>query len=245
MLNKVQVRVVAGLFILMTITNVCKGSKTVYTIPVQMELYCVSANSVVLTNIARHLCVHRCMTADLCLGINYNQEEHKCVMAMEECSELQSNAQFDFQRLSTVCTSWVPYVRGEEYPMWMEYTGLYGPGVKKEGDLYAVGTFDRDTQSHVWGTFNGALITGTNSDMYDVLVVDPHCQVVWEDYSAGDAVPEGAVQAGYYGPGLDSYVIRMERGIYDPVYSSYRQGYNYTQFTGLVNITHFQLFIEK
>lgn len=163
--------------------------------------FCASHIYANLTNLPRHLCVHRCMTSPgKCAAISYNTQGRYCTMVSMACAFPEFNNDFVYMRFEhPECVNWIPHIGGENYP---ENTVVVDDvrfaGRVRQGENFLVGYID--TTQVPTGitarTLSGDIVT---SEEYEVLVVDPACPLEWVYYDSQShsSLPDGVVAGGY------------------------------------------------
>ena len=177
---------------------------------------CVTVND---TNhpvvVDRHQCVLMCMHCPTCRSLNYNFDGGECVLNEQPCLNQESDdhflAVFFGDAWIEFCLRWVPSTGS--------VTSAMVPTSSCHHDASLITCYVGRLVSapHILpGKFYpGAVFSVLDGDKYiignkEVLEVTPGCQVSWVSYTAGSAVPFGAVVGGYLANGVGStlYVIR-------------------------------------
>ena len=191
-----------------------------------------------LTSISRQQCKQTGLIRSYSL-INYNYDHAYCLMTNDRCIWLESAKGFEivyYGATGTHCLEWAP---NTNYQQSLAHT------VPSGSTFRAVGRYVRHFQADVIPGFyyfydTGLYVIGSDGQAWftmditiarkEVLQVKPECQVAWMAYTAGDAIPAGAVLGGYWSLGShsDLYVVRVPDG----APGSYRFGF-YDTFSQL------------
>ena len=210
------------------------------------DIRCVTGteDDVNLTSISRHQCQQTGLIRSYSL-INYNYEHAYCLMTNDRCIWLEMANGFEmvyYGATGAHCLEWVPNTKHQQ---------SLAHSVPIGSIFRAVARYVRHVEADVIPGFfyfhdNALYVVGINGQVWysndvtiarkEVFQVKPECQVAWMAYTAGDAIPAGAVLGGYrsLGSHSDLYVVRVPDG----AHGSYRFGfYDTSSQMGYVAVT--------
>ena len=166
-----------------------------------------------VTSVPRHHCTLTCLIRSECSLINYNHLDHNCFMTGDRCIRMEQDNGFEiiyYGATGESCLSWASL---SQYQQSLAVTQATSGGIIVVGryvlptDTIPGKLYVKDSTLYV--VYNGGE-WWNNPDPTEVLQVEPECQVVWMNYTAGSVIPEGAVLGGHtsQGNGSDFFVIR-------------------------------------
>lgn len=180
--------------------------------------YCVREGYRNITNLPRHLCVHRCVTSpDNCAAVSYNYEGRYCLLVPRSCDYTRRDANFVYIITNPTCVVWIPHQPGSSYPENAVRNDRVILGRAFFGDdALLVGTiFPEDDIIKIRVD---RLYTLTD---YEVLVVMPPCTVSWRyTTTSNPTLHAGALVGGYLNHSREVYIGRWSNvyrtyGYYD------------------------------
>ena len=194
---------------------------------------CVTASEVYtdIIEIEQHMCIYLCVRQNDCSIVNYNTEQNTCHLSNDPCVALQGDEVFQVNFLGVIhrseCLQWLPSSTLDDSatissPRCHPVVEMCHVGRLVSSSNVLPGTYLRENDN-VYSVFNGNQVTsiGTSS-MKEILDVHTGCQVTWMPFSAGDAIPEGAVEGGILASnGATLYVIKADAGSLVGVFGYY------------------------
>ena len=181
-----------------------------------------------ITSIPQHICIYQCIARKDCSIANYNIKQHTCYLSNDACGVLAANQDFQVNYLGNVqrseCLQWLPTgtfnsIQAVGSPSCHQRYPTCYVGRLVSAPNILPGKYFRE-RSMVRSVFDGI---GATDGAMEILDVRRGCQVTWMPFSAGDAVPVGAVEGGFLASsGATLYVIRapienyIVIGYYDP-----------------------------
>ena len=166
------------------------------------------------------------MTRKGCSIVIYNIEQYTCHLSNDACGVLAADQAFQENYLGNIhrseCLQWLPTgtlknIKAASSPSC--YRGHPTCYVGRSAPNILPGKYVRELNEVILA-FNGDSFKARTKE---VLNVRTGCQVTWMPFSAGDAVPVGAVEGGFLASnGATLYVIRaaiensIVIGYYDP-----------------------------
>ena len=203
------------------------------------DIRCMTATEdyVNLTSISRHQCKQTGLMRSYSL-INYNYEHAYCLMTNDRCIWLEPANGFGvvyYGATGSHCVGWAPntnYQQSLAHSVSIQWQYL---AVARyhfvSGDMIPGYFYFHDSSLYMIGNDGKSFFTADNSiATKQVLQIKTECQVAWMAYTAGDAIPAGAVLGGHrsLGSHADLYVVRV---LNEP-HGSYKFGY-YDTFSQL------------
>ena len=163
------------------------------------------ANRTTLLNIARAQCVWNCLSSDSCLVVSHNGHLNFCELSPQFCDKVVPDENFTVNAYGTersLCLRWVPRAQYDpqtavaflKNPV---LTPILSVGRKQDSTGLYPGKYQK-TSFKIEYVANGSTFFMTNSNC-EVLLVNPSCMWAWIMYTAGNELPVGAIEGGYYG----------------------------------------------
>ena len=194
---------------------------------------CVTASEVYtdIIGIEQHMCIYLCVSRNDCSIVNYNTEQNTCHLSNDPCVALQGDEVFQVNFLGVnhrnECLQWLPSSTLDDSatissPRCHPDEVVCHVGRLVSSSNVLPGTYRREEDT-VWSMFNGDdVITIDSSSIKEILDVRTGCQLTWMPFSAGDAIPVGAVERGFLASnGATLYVIRADAGYLVGVFGYY------------------------
>ena len=229
--------------------NICQEKLT------RLELVgyrCVTDSEVYMniTSVPHNICIYECMTRKDCSFFNYNIEQNTCHLSNHACGVLAADQAFQVNYLGNVyrskCLQLLPTETSNSIQTVSNPSCYYGYPTCYVDRLVSTpnilpGKYVRELNK-VISVFNGDSFKAGTMEILDVRT---GCQVTWMPFSAGDAVPVGAVEGGFLASnGATLYVIRapienfIVIGYYDPI-----DCFGYVSSNGMKTVINMELLV--
>ena len=184
-----------------------------------------------ITGIAQHMCIYLCVRRNDCTIVNYNTEQNTCHLSNDPCVALQGDGVFQVNYLGSIhrneCLRWRPSSTFDDSatvssPKCHDIQDICYVGRLMSSSNILPGKYLHDSGA-IWAVLNGDVVGYIDSStMKQILDVHTGCQVTWMPFSAGDAIPIGAVEGGFLASnGATLYVIRADIDPYAGIFGYY------------------------
>ena len=172
---------------------------------------CAWNNQVIITDVAEHECVLRCMLDKSCTAVNYDVQDRVCMRMEVPCPVLETHQHTHYQILAPPpmdgCVQWL-VSNDWNSPRMVKYNN-------KPGSVHGVARLDSagELLPARWPRDSQKAFTVQNNDefshiVFEVLVVNKSCSLGWVNYNAssGNPLHPGAILGGHLADGTLVYV---------------------------------------
>ena len=160
-------------------------------------------NLTILLNIARPQCVWNCLSSDSCLVVSQNHHLNLCELSPQFCDKVVPHENFTINVYGLERSQCVNWALPAQYDSKTTVEFLRQPGLtivltvgraKDSMGIYP-GKYQNNIRKVVYAANASEFVKGSNCE---VLLADPSCLWAWITFTAGNEVPIGAIEAGYY-----------------------------------------------
>ena len=240
-------RCIFRLMLISAIRNVTLACLTMYTNLRLNGYHCPGGSLGNTSGIDQQQCTHRCLIRQACRVMNYNSNDHVCVLGEHACHVAESHPDYMLMVLrpqrDVECAVWKPKRSPLPTGTVDTHLGLHEVLCRKQiGTDVLIGHATPDGQAYI--VVNGNEEGHWNTHM---LTVSPSCTLAWVPYTAGYTLPEKALVCGHLtssGPAYCARVWRADRG--RMFYGYYPDGHNvaYYAYNGVQESPKMDILIQ-
>ena len=237
------------LMLTLTVSFLLHGTPAIgakYTHRAANGYYCASDYISNYTAIEHQRCVAHCITNPYCWVLAYNSRGKYCLLGTHPC--VTAEVDNDFRMMAfrkheyLCCIQWV-WSDGSSYPnRTVEQVRPKYQAVARrpiDGEIY-IGRSNPGS-GNIYVARNDK---ATNYPDYYLLVVSEACSVAWVPYTAGNALPRGAVEAGYLNSLGGTYCMRAGHKRYFYGYYAPSNGLGYYAWYGSKTTTQMDILVQ-